>query len=218
MLLFHGTEHPRRNRSSLYIFTCASPDLQEDASPADRFNEGFACWQVQSCLPKLKERAEDAGNEFLPVGGCRCLSSRSFWVSWKPCKMWYLESLSPIPGAELCAALTSPRWVLHALSQQHHMSPSSHHSHGDLPSVVCETKTLDMASEPVTQSCYVLPPSSCPKGKEAHVQMSLLDLAASRNASPGRWSLLATAALWSALCPSSGDTSLTVQWEDLLEE
>lgn len=35
------------------------------------------------------------------------------------CAKYDIRSLSSVPGPELRAALNSPRWVLHALSQQH---------------------------------------------------------------------------------------------------
>lgn len=40
MLLFYGTEYPRRNKSPLEFFACVSPEPQEDA---DGFSRGFAC-------------------------------------------------------------------------------------------------------------------------------------------------------------------------------
>lgn len=82
----HGTGHPRRNRSSLEVFTCASPDLGEAAVSAGRLSGGFACRaNAKLCLTKLREKGTDVGVEILSGGAWRCLGSWSFCVSRKPC-------------------------------------------------------------------------------------------------------------------------------------
>lgn len=86
MVSLHGTGHPRRNRSSLEVFTCASPDLGEAAVSAGRLSGGFACQaNAKLCLTKLRERVADVGVEILSDGSWRCLGSWSFSVSRKPC-------------------------------------------------------------------------------------------------------------------------------------
>lgn len=203
-LLFHGTEHPRRNKSSLDAFTCASPDLEEDAGPADRFSGGFAYWtSAMLCLTKLEERAEDVGDECFLEGGCRYLGGSSFWVSKSLAKSdtWGIL-LSLFQELSFVLPRTAPdQCCIPSASSTTGARPSSH---GDRPSVVCETETSDVSPVPVTQACCVLPPSSHPRGREAHVHISLLGLAAPRNASPGRWSLLGRATLQSTSCPASG--------------
>lgn len=96
-------------------------------------------------------------------------------------------------------------------------APPSSPSCGDGSLVVCETKTSDVLSVPVSQDLLCASSLTLPRGREAYVKISFgfgcFQKCLSRQMVPSGKGML-----WNVSCPASRHVCLAAQWVEYLEE